>query len=257
MLQDVNAPRHGDIIKEDMGPWMLMSYRNKKKIGESGEARKNSNGSGSRFDVLQEESGKDSELPTPTIENNSSDSSPPIVNLWKSFQEKKKTVPLNNEPTKTKNAAATHTSVRKIGPSGNLSSSVKATAHNGKSTSLKTKGSSRIPMKDVSNVENSSGSKTDLQYQRKSKSVAGSGPKHNSHIFKKLSFENMGTNALGDGIAAIFGHCPPEEAIGDMASTSSLDMDSETFAGKTFTANSMMTNDDNLPSQDGEGMVDV
>ncbi|XP_024163697.1 uncharacterized protein LOC112170583 [Rosa chinensis] len=209
------------------------TLRNKKKNGDAGGSRKISSGSGSRFAVLQDESGKDSELPEQTIENNSSDSSPPIVKRWKSFQEKKKTVPVNNETYKPKNVAAPSTSLRKLGSSGNHSSSVKVTATNEKSISLNTKNSSRIPMKDVSNVENSSGSKTDLQYQRKSKGVAGSGSKHNSHIFKKLSFENMGTNVLGDGIVAIFGHCPPEEVIGDKASPSSLSMDSETFVEKT------------------------
>lgn len=42
------------IIKEDMGPWMLMNYRNKKKVSKVGGSGQTP-AKGSRFSVLQDE----------------------------------------------------------------------------------------------------------------------------------------------------------------------------------------------------------
>ncbi|KAL6125131.1 hypothetical protein ACLB2K_073191 [Fragaria x ananassa] len=78
-----------DIVKEDMGPWMLMTYRNKKKNGNSGRS-KNLNASGSRFSVLQEEEINEK---VPNVENDAdmpSGDTPNIVKLWNNFQDKKK-----------------------------------------------------------------------------------------------------------------------------------------------------------------------
>ncbi|XP_024195606.1 uncharacterized protein LOC112198713 [Rosa chinensis] len=81
-----------DVIKEDMGPWMLMSYINKKKNGDTSSTKKSS-AVGSRFAVLQDETVADSELPEKTIDDNNNGQSPTIVKLWQSFQEKKKKNP--------------------------------------------------------------------------------------------------------------------------------------------------------------------
>ncbi|XP_024196069.1 uncharacterized protein LOC112199261 [Rosa chinensis] len=69
-----------DVIKEDMGPWMLMSYRNKKKSGDT-SSNKKSSATGSRFAVLQDETVADSELPGKTIDDNNNEQSPTIVKL--------------------------------------------------------------------------------------------------------------------------------------------------------------------------------
>ncbi|KAL6145061.1 hypothetical protein ACLB2K_055749 [Fragaria x ananassa] len=86
-----------DIVKEDMGPWMLLTYRNKKKNGNSGGS-KNLNASGSRFFVLQEEEINEK---VPNVENDAdmpSGDTPNIVKLWNNFQDKKKNTskPKNN-----------------------------------------------------------------------------------------------------------------------------------------------------------------
>ncbi|KAL6129850.1 hypothetical protein ACLB2K_068232 [Fragaria x ananassa] len=78
-----------DIVKEDMGPWMLMTCRNKKKNGNSGRS-KNLNASGSRFSVLQEEEINEK---VPNVENDADmpfGDTPNIVKLWNNFQDKKK-----------------------------------------------------------------------------------------------------------------------------------------------------------------------
>ncbi|XP_024159082.1 uncharacterized protein LOC112166461 [Rosa chinensis] len=72
---------HGEVIKEDMGPWMLMSYRNKKKNGDAINTKKNSV-TGSRFTILQDETVADSAFPEKTIDAHNHEQSPTIVNLW-------------------------------------------------------------------------------------------------------------------------------------------------------------------------------
>ncbi|XP_061993650.1 uncharacterized protein LOC133711562 [Rosa rugosa] len=67
----------------------------------------------------------------------------------------------------------------------------------------------------------------------------------------------MGSTAPGDGISAIFGHCPPEELATNMVAASSSSQDSATFVEKTFANNSKLTADDNLPSHDGEDLVKI
>ncbi|XP_024178006.1 uncharacterized protein LOC112183925 [Rosa chinensis] len=106
-------------------------------------------------------------------------------------------------------------------------------------------------MKDVSNFGSCSGSKTELHYQRKTKGLPNSVIKHQTHVFKKLSFEKVSSNVLGDGISAIFGHTPPDEHSIQPDIQSSLVHDADKFVENIFADNSMLTIDDNLPSQNG------
>ncbi|KAL6145133.1 hypothetical protein ACLB2K_055821 [Fragaria x ananassa] len=78
-----------EVIKDDMGPWMHMSYKNKKKSNVGSSAKKGGS-SGSRFSILQD--GKDDENDESVLlaNDNPTISKPPIVQAWQSFQEKKK-----------------------------------------------------------------------------------------------------------------------------------------------------------------------
>lgn len=172
-----------DIVKEDMGPWMLMTYRNKKKNGNSRRS-KNLNASGSRFSVLQEEEINEK---VPNVENDAdmpSGDTPNIVKLWNNFQDKKKKTskPKNNLSSTSNPKPPMVTSKFSPKPSKvlNVNSDVNVSDT-----------SARQPMKDVSNVGSSGMTKTDLQYQRKAKFLNGSSSKQNSQVFKKLSFENV------------------------------------------------------------------
>lgn len=244
------------IIKEDMGPWMLMSYRNKKKIGANGGSKKNG-ASGSRYAVLQEEDGNVATEGEPTVKNLSNESTPTIVKLWQSFQEKKKgpSSVIKNKSSTICTANLKHgSSPNKHSSSGTGNASYVLKE---KSTAVvQSKSSYRAPMKDVSNFGATSGSKSTAQYQRKSKGSSCSTAKHQPHISKKLSFGSMEDNVFGSGIPAIFGRCPLEEDYpGSSKVPSSNDADS--YAEQTFASNSILNSDDNLLSPNGESMVDV
>lgn len=89
------------MIKDDMRPWMLMNYRNKKKNSKVGDQTK-SPSKGYRFSVLQDINvAADNEAETiADIHTNSS--TPPIVKLWTNFQDKLKNVPKPSEPANSK-----------------------------------------------------------------------------------------------------------------------------------------------------------
>ncbi|XP_040363115.1 uncharacterized protein LOC112167332 [Rosa chinensis] len=245
------------IIKEAMGPWMLMSYKNKKRVGENGGSNKNAT-NGSRFAILQEEGGIDSVELEPTMNDTPTDNNPPIVKLWQSFQEKKKNSTL---AAKTKSTTTSTTTLKNTNSPCKQSSfghgNHKSVLKENSSSALHAKSSSRLPMKDVSNIGSSSGSKAAMQYQRKAKGLISSVTKQQPHVFKKLSFENVDANVLGNGISTIFGHCSPEETLVDSGKYLSKSEASENFVEQTFADISMLTNDDSLPSQVGEGMTDA
>ncbi|KAL6199762.1 hypothetical protein ACLB2K_029545 [Fragaria x ananassa] len=101
-----------DVIKEDMGPWMLMSNKNKRKAGGNGGGRKHAP-SGSRFDVLNEEGGNESGEAEHITLIGSKGVSPPIVKLWQSFDDKMKSAvssgknkSFNNSITNMENATS-------------------------------------------------------------------------------------------------------------------------------------------------------
>nr|XP_011467266.1 PREDICTED: uncharacterized protein LOC105352294 [Fragaria vesca subsp. vesca] len=227
-----------NVIKEDMGPWMLMSYKNKKKNAEGSNSKK-STASGSRFNVLQNENGDDSETVVSPVSETNSKPVPNVVKVWQSFQEKKKSWP---SPSKSKasdnpfDSAMTNSS----GADVFVKSKSKASTSN-----------FRIPMMDVSNVGGSSAPKADVKYQRNSK---GPISKNQPHVPKKLSFENVGSVMLGSGIAASFGHCPPEEPLKSGMSISSK---SDTDLTKIFDANGSLAAENVSISQVGVDMSDI
>ncbi|XP_062014120.1 uncharacterized protein LOC133730576 [Rosa rugosa] len=99
--QDMDTSQAHSILKEDMGPWMLMNYRNKRRTNDSGGAKKTIN-KGSRFTVLQDEEELPSHEPETIIDNATKPLTPPIVKLWASFQDKKKNF---NKPSAAKAGA--------------------------------------------------------------------------------------------------------------------------------------------------------
>lgn len=118
VVQDIQTESNGtaevlnDVIKEDMGPWMLMSNKNKRKAGGNGGGRKHAP-SGSRFDVLNEEGGNESGEAEHITLIGSKGVSPPIVKLWQSFDDKMKSAvssgknkSFNNSITNMENATS-------------------------------------------------------------------------------------------------------------------------------------------------------
>ncbi|XP_040367475.1 uncharacterized protein LOC121050689 [Rosa chinensis] len=132
------SPPPCDVIKEDMGPWMLMIYRNKKKSNDSGAAKKHGNSS-SRFSILQEESGMESVLPEKTIKDNHVDIVAPIVKLWKNFQDKKKVASVS---TKANSASDTDAILKSPDLAGKLSPA-KVTSVFADKSNMKSKGESQ------------------------------------------------------------------------------------------------------------------
>lgn len=130
-----------------------------------------------------------------------------IVKLWSNFQDKKKKGSLVSKSKNTSSSIANLKSHDMAGKSP-IQTSKLLTMH----SDLHVSGtSSRLPMKDVSNVSSSSLIKTNFQYQRKSKGLSNSNSKQNSSVFKKLSFENVSNIGLRGDTSACFGHSPPEE----------------------------------------------
>ena len=89
------------IVKEDMGPWMLMSYKNKKKQADQPSLKK-SNVQGSRFSVLQDDHTENDVEHGEDMEVNTTTQAPKIVKLWNSFQAKQKKVAETNTSSMTK-----------------------------------------------------------------------------------------------------------------------------------------------------------
>ncbi|KAL6141496.1 hypothetical protein ACLB2K_059784 [Fragaria x ananassa] len=77
------------VIKEDMGPWMLMNYRNKKKASKHGGTVK-SPIKGSRFYVLHDEIAIATNEAGTIVVSSKNPPAPPIIKLWTSFQDKQK-----------------------------------------------------------------------------------------------------------------------------------------------------------------------
>ncbi|PRQ51592.1 putative transcription factor interactor and regulator CCHC(Zn) family [Rosa chinensis] len=186
------------IVKEDMGPWMLMTYKQQKK-NNNGNGSTSRNHGGSRFNVLQElnEEEKDEKNGQ---ETNASDvpTLPDLMKSWNNPQAKTKHSKLHAEPKgeKVDNGKKRH-----------------ALAANDKNT--KEKGLARVPMKDVSNFGNAgSSSKTKVQYQRKNKALSTCEPPVQCAQLTNPTIISMEQNVANSCVAAEFGHCPPEELLG-------------------------------------------
>lgn len=245
--QMMDASSVADIVKEDMGPWMLMNYRNKKK-GNVSVDNKKTGPTGSRFSVLQQDTVEESDYVFEPVK--AAAAAPPIVKLWSSFQDKQKK---GQATPKSKQAASSVAASKHDAPTGNSPRKV-STSLNIKPAAVNNSGSSRIPMKDLSNLTSKNNSKVELQYQRKDKGSSSTNSKQSSHVSKKLSFENVSSYVPVFGASAMSGHKPPEEPPNTVCADLHVPNGSSEFVDETFNANSMMTCEVDLPSV-VEGMV--
>ncbi|KAL6122978.1 hypothetical protein ACLB2K_075501 [Fragaria x ananassa] len=232
MVHELDSSETPSVLKEDMGPWMLMNYRNKKKAAKPGSNAK-SPVKGSRFSVLQnEDAGASDEVMTNADIH---DHVPTIVKLWSSFQNKAKSV---QAPSSSKSSHL----VSEIGKSSQVKNSLATD-----------KTEVRLPLSDLPNTHVGNPSKPTNKYQRKLKSGLPS-TKSVSTVSKKLSFENV-DNVLSKGAAGIFGHCPPEETAVLIPTQSASDNNTGCFVDHIFAENCNLTGNDNLSSSHEEEMV--
>lgn len=232
MVHELDSSETPSVLKEDMGPWMLMNYRNKKKAAKPGSNAK-SPVKGSRFSVLQNEDAGASDEVMTNADNH--DHVPTIVKLWSSFQNKAKSV---QAPSSSKSSHL----VSEIGKSSQVKNSLATD-----------KTEVRLPLSDLSNTHVGNPSKPTNKYQRKLKSGLPS-TKSVSTVSKKLSFENV-DNVLSKGAAGIFGHCPPEETAVLIPTQSASDNNTGCFVDHIFAENCNLTGNDNLSSSHEEEMV--
>ncbi|KAL6205272.1 hypothetical protein ACLB2K_022534 [Fragaria x ananassa] len=244
---------HRSVIKEDMGPWMLMNYMNKKKNSKFGGQTK-SPSKGSRFSVLRDDivvADDEAETSTdnPTITIN-----PPIVKLWSNLQSKLMNASNPSEHVVSKPSSSlpksSYPSTKPVKDLMHLS------FDNGSSDKRK-------PMCDVSNkLVSGSIPKSSVHYQIKLKS---SSAKQQFNVSKKLSFETAEHGLFGKNPATMFGHSPLEEkaevcilnsssATDENGTSTTMDGPSN-FVNMTFASNSLLIDDANLPSNNLEGMV--
>ncbi|XP_040375439.1 uncharacterized protein LOC112202328 isoform X2 [Rosa chinensis] len=242
----VNVVPSPPIMKKDMGPWMLMTYKNKRRTNTNNGDVKKVQGSGSRFAVLQEVSGEENirnEMNAPLSNEPASASDPPIVKLWKNLQEK---VQLTKVPKENDDKASDKSNRKRV-----MNEEMKRS---------KDKLPARVPMKDVSNeVIGPSGSgavpKFTMWYQRKSKVLTNPGTSTiGVGISTSICQEN---NVQSCCVPAVFGHCPPEEKVsnGDCSMEETISNAAENFVEKTFTDNSVLAQVQETPSLPVEGIV--
>lgn len=187
------------------GPWMLMTYKNKKRESTANGNNKDQGASGSRFSILEtdEDANAASEADnmkapvTPKV-TLPTDNEPRIVSLWKNLQKKLHDKDSNEKVSHSKKSNSDFT------PSSS-SGSRKASSH---------------PMKDITNglpvvtMDKKLGRGKPRKSGTGSKMVKGStaGVKQFSiplldapSIFKATNSATFSTN-----VPASFGHCPPE-----------------------------------------------
>ncbi|KAL6145635.1 hypothetical protein ACLB2K_056321 [Fragaria x ananassa] len=212
------------IIKEDMGPWMLINYRNKKKVSKVGGSGQTPV-KGSRFSVLQDENVNAIDGAETIVDN--TDTAPPIVKLWTSFQEKKKKV----QNSTISKAASITSDVSKA--------SQLMTSSSEKSNFGPIKAIPRVPLNDLSNVNIVTSSKNTAKCHRKTKGNS-SNTDLQSTASKKLSFENV-DGVLSTGYLGIFGHCPPEENMIESKGPIIVSKNLSGFVDQIFADNSTVT----------------
>nr|XP_011466878.1 PREDICTED: uncharacterized protein LOC105352205 [Fragaria vesca subsp. vesca]XP_011466879.1 PREDICTED: uncharacterized protein LOC105352205 [Fragaria vesca subsp. vesca]XP_011466880.1 PREDICTED: uncharacterized protein LOC105352205 [Fragaria vesca subsp. vesca]XP_011466881.1 PREDICTED: uncharacterized protein LOC105352205 [Fragaria vesca subsp. vesca]XP_011466882.1 PREDICTED: uncharacterized protein LOC105352205 [Fragaria vesca subsp. vesca] len=231
------------VIKDDMGTWMLMNYRNTKKASKHGGTVK-SPIKGSRFSVLHDEIANATNEPGTIADSSKNPPASPIVKLWTSFKDKQKKM----QAPSTSKATPSATGMSK--PSTmNASSGKNSFPGNDNSTS-------RVPLVDLSNVHSGIVAKPAMKYQRKVKVSTLPSAKHQSSISEKLSLENA-DNVFSSRVSGIFGHCPPDDHMVESNTSLHPDQDSSCFVEKVFTDNSNLTVDENLSSSLEEEMVNA
>ncbi|KAL6137614.1 hypothetical protein ACLB2K_062904 [Fragaria x ananassa] len=228
------------VIKEDMGPWMLMNYRNKKKAHKAGNSVK-SPAKGSRFTVLQDEADITTDMDETIAGTSKPNQAPAIVKLWTSFQDKQK----NMHAPSTSKAASAGSGTSKL---SDMHNSIKVSSTGASGTKA------RLPLNDLSNVQSGTLAKSTVKYQRKSKPPIVPSTKHQSSISKKLSFDNV-DKVDSSSVAGIFGHSPPDDHMVDTNVLLQLAQNSSCFVEQVFSENSTLTMDENLSSSIEEEMV--
>ncbi|XP_024172031.1 uncharacterized protein LOC112178046 [Rosa chinensis] len=251
------------IDKKDMDPWMLMTYKNKRKSssgsGGSGKAQ-----GGSRFNVLQEVFDEDTtnqEESTPDASTKST--TPTIVKLSNNFQTKTKQAHVaDNRRTEGDNDKKKQVATNNIDTKQDNTKKKQVAVDNGKSTIDNQ--SYRVPTKDVCNRDSHhkplnprSNSKSAMQYQRKSKPLSINVPQLQIPNFKYTNLVHRENAKVATNIPATFGHCPPEEPMVCERDTSSVvdDVATTSFVEQVFATNGALPQDHSLPPQSGDGMV--
>lgn len=194
--KDQSAPKPKS--NANVGPWMVMSYRNRKKNFNASPSRNGKPSQGSRFAPLQDDIVNSNDVnPEPAVPVDLQPSQPTIVKLWQNMQDKLKTG--NYKKTKSGKQAVISTGL--VGEA--TMSSLKPT-----------------PLKDISNVASSSKS-TFVAKAKLSKShtilVRDKAPATvvKSPFPIKCDFSNCGSEFQPfTSLDAQFGHSPPEEGIG-------------------------------------------
>lgn len=201
-IDTTQTDEHG-AKSEGMGPWMLMSYKHRKKNVDNLSSRKNNTSSGSRFRVLN--NAEDEEPLGPQQADVSPDMqthTPDIVKLWQSFQDKS-------------GSARDHSdALGKNKDNGKKKVADKETIQKNSTTNR------RQPLKEVSNKvrsPNAAGTSTSvkvLKNHRKSKAAIDTN--FNLQLPDiQLNFSNSVLGVCSD-TPATFGRCPPEENISNI-----------------------------------------
>jgi hypothetical protein len=238
-----------EVNKDDMGPWMVMSYKTQKKNTANNVGMKGKKTSGSRFAPLQtEDENIENHLTnsTPNLEAGTKTSEPKIVKFWKQVQEK------------------THIALSKGQP---------MEKNENHAVSRRVSSSSRTPLQEISNAKNS-GTKSSRPKMKGPANNGGNFDAANSlatsttvHGVPKPVFSDLNSplkfsrNAddASTSFGATFGHVPPDETQNVEASVCEMMINVETDNQITFgsepTEQVLATSQNTLPSSMGEDMV--
>ncbi|KAK9941422.1 hypothetical protein M0R45_018024 [Rubus argutus] len=218
------------------GPWMLMSYKNKKRDSPANGNAQGRAPSGSRFSVLEvTEDGTSGNVDANTEDDMTSkaavsaDNEPKIVSLWKSMQRKMKEKGSDEPQLKNRN---------------DLAETIAG--------SSSAKGKSSLPMKDITNGKVTGNGSRSVASSSKSRKAGlglkilkdpGSGAKTFSFPVPDFTppLKATATSPPLTNTPATFGHCPPENTsvVGFAGGSSSSgspcnDQASSGFASATF-----------------------
>lgn len=221
------------VRSEDMGPWMVMNYKNKNRANSSNSGGKGKAAHGSRFAPLQvsEEDIIETPIKGATEIMTEKTSEPKIVHFWKQVQ--KKTLKTNSGASKSlnKNTTMDTTHPTNLGNNGNMVKSTPLTDISNASLSLK-------------NTRNAVKSKVVARPRSNEDSSTSAAQDHPSPYATNVSYGTVNPLFVPNvSFAAAFGHSPPEEACGT-SNTDNMEV-STTF----------QTNDEHSPRVDENAAV--
>ncbi|KAK9910972.1 hypothetical protein M0R45_034904 [Rubus argutus] len=213
-----------EVNKDDMGPWMVMSYKTQKKNIANNVGMKGKKTSGSRFFPLQTE---DENIAnhltnsTPNLEAGTKTSEKKIVKFWKQVQEK------------------THIALSKGQP---------IEKNENQAVSIRVSSSSRTPLQEISNAKNS-GTKNSRSKMKGPANNGGNFDAANSlvtsttvHGVPKPVFSDLksplkfsrNADDASTSFGATFGHVPPDETQNVEASVCEMMINVDTDNQITF-----------------------